>query len=328
MNLVNDLLGTQLNSGVQLAIIFGVLLVVLLLVVWLIRMVFGNNVSRIAKNRQPRLSVTDAAIVDDKRRLVLVRRDDVEHLILIGGNSDVLVEGNISRVTAVQVPASEQALENVKSSNKKTNERPAKLSPKRFGSVIGGKDKSDKVSSAGVTALGAVAAVGASVAATASKSGSSATALTEGASSSVADFGKKAAETTKTIGAAVKSVKDDATQAVSKNADAIKTSGNSAGKTKTTVDVANTDAPIVKADSKTTTAPKEEVIQEEVKPVEDKSSDVDISDVDTSDVDNSNSAEYELEQALGADVADVSGPSDPADEDMQKILDELTAEIK
>ena len=47
------------------------------------------------KNRRPRLAVLDAAAVDPRRRLVLVRRDDVEHLILIGGPSDVVVESGI-----------------------------------------------------------------------------------------------------------------------------------------------------------------------------------------------------------------------------------------
>jgi hypothetical protein len=43
----------------------------------------------------------DATAVDSHRRLVLVRRDDVEHLILIGGPTDVVVEQNIR----LQTPA-------------------------------------------------------------------------------------------------------------------------------------------------------------------------------------------------------------------------------
>jgi outer membrane biosynthesis protein TonB len=37
----------------------------------------------------------DATAVDSHRRLVLIRRDDVEHLILIGGPTDVVVEQGI-----------------------------------------------------------------------------------------------------------------------------------------------------------------------------------------------------------------------------------------
>jgi hypothetical protein len=52
------------------------------------------------RNRRARLAVMDATAVDDKRRLVLVRRDDVEHLILIGGPTDVVVETHIVRTSA------------------------------------------------------------------------------------------------------------------------------------------------------------------------------------------------------------------------------------
>ncbi|MCG6115322.1 MAG: flagellar biosynthetic protein FliO [Mesorhizobium sp.] len=47
------------------------------------------------RNRRARLAVLDATAVDGQRRLVLVRRDDVEHLILIGGANDLVVEREI-----------------------------------------------------------------------------------------------------------------------------------------------------------------------------------------------------------------------------------------
>lgn len=47
------------------------------------------------KSRTPRLSIRDAAAVDRTRRLVLVRRDNVEHLIMIGGATDLVIETNI-----------------------------------------------------------------------------------------------------------------------------------------------------------------------------------------------------------------------------------------
>jgi hypothetical protein len=48
----------------------------------------------------PRLAVIDAAAVDGRRRLVLIRRDNVEHLLMIGGPADIVVEPNIVRATA------------------------------------------------------------------------------------------------------------------------------------------------------------------------------------------------------------------------------------
>ena len=56
----------------------------------------GANTNR---GRMPRLAVIDAAAVDGRRRLVLVRRDNVEHLLMIGGPSDIVVEANIVRAT-------------------------------------------------------------------------------------------------------------------------------------------------------------------------------------------------------------------------------------
>ena len=72
---------------------------------WLVRRYansrLGANTSR---GRMPRLAVIDAAAVDGRRRLVLVRRDNVEHLLMIGGPSDIVVEQNIVRA----IPARDQ----------------------------------------------------------------------------------------------------------------------------------------------------------------------------------------------------------------------------
>ncbi len=70
-------------------------LVLVLVVVRLVRGLIGGTFIAGGRNRKARLAVMDAAAVDDTRRLVLVRRDDVEHLILIGGNSDIVIEQNI-----------------------------------------------------------------------------------------------------------------------------------------------------------------------------------------------------------------------------------------
>jgi hypothetical protein len=43
----------------------------------------------------PRLGVTEQVSIDGRRKLVLVRRDDVEHLLMIGGPVDLVVEDKI-----------------------------------------------------------------------------------------------------------------------------------------------------------------------------------------------------------------------------------------
>jgi hypothetical protein len=54
-----------------------------------------------------RLGVSEYFEIDKTRRLLLVRRDDVEHLVLIGGPQDVVIEPGIEPVlmTAPAMPA-------------------------------------------------------------------------------------------------------------------------------------------------------------------------------------------------------------------------------
>jgi len=55
------------------------------------------------RGRQPRLAVIDAAAVDARRRLILIKRDNVEHLLMIGGPTDIVVESNIGRAGPIAV---------------------------------------------------------------------------------------------------------------------------------------------------------------------------------------------------------------------------------
>lgn len=81
-----------------------ILLVIVLVIIRLVRnLTFGTFVAG-GRNRKTRLAVMDATAVDSHRRLVLVRRDDIEHLILIGGPTDVVVERDI-RLSAPRRPA-------------------------------------------------------------------------------------------------------------------------------------------------------------------------------------------------------------------------------
>jgi hypothetical protein len=57
----------------------------------------GALASATGRGRQPRLAVIESAPVDGRRRLVIIRRDNVEHLVMIGGASDLVVETNIVR---------------------------------------------------------------------------------------------------------------------------------------------------------------------------------------------------------------------------------------
>jgi hypothetical protein len=70
---------------------------------WLVRRFAGSRLgANTNRGRMPRLAVIDAAAVDGRRRLVLVRRDNIEHLLMIGGPTDIVVESNIVRATAAR----------------------------------------------------------------------------------------------------------------------------------------------------------------------------------------------------------------------------------
>jgi len=87
-----------------------VLLLIVLLVIKIVRnLTFGTFVAG-GRTRKTRLAVMDATAVDSQRRLVLVRRDDVEHLILVGGPTDVVVEQNIRLSAQSPRPQAEPAL--------------------------------------------------------------------------------------------------------------------------------------------------------------------------------------------------------------------------
>ena len=84
---------------------FVVVLALIGLAAWLVRRFAGNRLgANTNRGRMPRLAVIDAAAVDGRRRLVLVRRDNVEHLLMIGGPTDIVVEPNIVRA----IPGREQ----------------------------------------------------------------------------------------------------------------------------------------------------------------------------------------------------------------------------
>jgi hypothetical protein len=58
---------------------------------------------RVKGRKGGRLGISEYRELDKSRRLVLVRRDDVEHLILIGGGHDMVIESRIG--AAVEAPA-------------------------------------------------------------------------------------------------------------------------------------------------------------------------------------------------------------------------------
>jgi flagellar biogenesis protein FliO len=93
----------------QFTVTLVVVLVLVAAVYWLVRRYSSGGLGRIGRGRVPRLAVVDAMPVDGRRRLVLVRRDNIEHLILIGGPTDIVVEQAIQRPRQRPIPKPQAA---------------------------------------------------------------------------------------------------------------------------------------------------------------------------------------------------------------------------
>src|SRR5580704_14723030 len=98
---LDGVFGTEMPFVVKFFLAFLLVLGLIGVGAWgLRRFSSGRLGGASTRGRQPRLGVIDYASVDARRRLILVRRDNVEHLLMIGGPTDVVVEANIVRAVA------------------------------------------------------------------------------------------------------------------------------------------------------------------------------------------------------------------------------------
>ena len=68
------------------------------------RMGFGYPAAALKGAKTRRLSVVEATPLDGRRRLVLIRRDDTEHLILMGPTNELLIESGIKADPEPPIP--------------------------------------------------------------------------------------------------------------------------------------------------------------------------------------------------------------------------------
>jgi flagellar biogenesis protein FliO len=94
MQFLTSLFGGSENVFVTALLALGIVIVLIILGVWALKFLSraGSNVGRTGRRR---LTIVDTMAVDPKRRLTIIRRDNVEHLILTGGPQDVVVESGI-----------------------------------------------------------------------------------------------------------------------------------------------------------------------------------------------------------------------------------------
>ncbi len=83
-------------SGMSDLVYYAVIALILLVAIYGL-LVLLKLYRKKARRRDPegRIAVVAACDVDESRQLLLVRRDDVEHLVLVGGNTDLVIERGI-----------------------------------------------------------------------------------------------------------------------------------------------------------------------------------------------------------------------------------------
>lgn len=111
--MLDDLISAYGDRFLVAALGVSLALLCLFIVLWILRNRAPSPFVRGGRNRQPRLQVLDAAAIDTRRRIVLIRRDNIEHLVMIGGPTDLVIESGIGdeRPYLSARPVNPQALE-------------------------------------------------------------------------------------------------------------------------------------------------------------------------------------------------------------------------
>jgi flagellar biogenesis protein FliO len=94
MQFITALFGGTDNTLLNSAFALGLVLVLIVLGVWVLKL-FTRAGANMGRGRNARLKVVDAAMVDGKRQVVIIRRDNVEHVIMTGGPQDLVIESGI-----------------------------------------------------------------------------------------------------------------------------------------------------------------------------------------------------------------------------------------
>ncbi|MCU0883779.1 MAG: hypothetical protein MUC44_02355 [Beijerinckiaceae bacterium] len=104
----------ELSTPVKAIISLAFVLLLVVIAGLILRRISGGRLKfpgQGARARQPRLGIVDVFEMDRQRQLVLLRRDNVEHLVMIGGPNDLVIEASIVRSARAQVPIAAETAE-------------------------------------------------------------------------------------------------------------------------------------------------------------------------------------------------------------------------
>lgn len=192
--MLDDLFGETGGAIAQFILALIVVLILILIVAWLLKKLGGGRFGA-TNSGQAELSIVDTLAIDPKRRLVLVRHGKLEHLLLIGGGSDEVVERSIvgglpitARMQANKAPppAPEKPAEPVARPSSKFLDRLERTNAARKSSAASSEGGNPAPAGGDKTSSNDLAALGANAAAAAALGTSAAASTTTGAQSAYA----------------------------------------------------------------------------------------------------------------------------------------------
>lgn len=95
MTILTSVFGGSENTVLNAVLALAIVLVLIVLGLWGLKML-SRATSGVGRGRNRRLMVVDSLPIDTKRALHIIRRDNVEHLILTGGSQDIVIESGIA----------------------------------------------------------------------------------------------------------------------------------------------------------------------------------------------------------------------------------------
>ena len=86
----------EMETYLRFALALSFVLALIVAASWVMRRFGLGGVMPARTGKARRLGVVEVAQIDARRRLLLVRRDGVEHLVLLGINNDLILETGIN----------------------------------------------------------------------------------------------------------------------------------------------------------------------------------------------------------------------------------------
>lgn len=99
----------SIETYLRFALALGLVIAIIVALAWMARRYGFGGIAVKPAGKRRRLGVVEVLTLDPRRRLVIVRRDNVEHLLLLGGTQETVVETGIPSSEAFSLSPKEPA---------------------------------------------------------------------------------------------------------------------------------------------------------------------------------------------------------------------------